>query len=534
MKLMRNSAMLIKLFFLILCIARVLPSTFAGSGVLSIHEHSENLVSSNGKTYCSRNCAGENGLVFALRGGRGVENGNIVCETAGRTFDVETLKPARLPPLNVIKGRKEVPVIRQTEARKQEIGAGKSDKWDDGRMSHVSPCSRLSPLLERTKSEGAEELSEGEEHQEAPFKVGDVLNKRISILGVLGSGAFGTVYIAWDKQTDAHLAVKVQRAGKKHVQVAQDEILLLSAVKRGSETLSKGSDCVVQIVGAFGIPSPHGRQICLALELLGPSLLDLIIDHSYAGCPIPMVASVMRDVLAGLDYLHSGCNIVHTDVKPENVLLRLPSSPADWWTENREDEAPDGSASKLRKGWAEQMKGPVRAKLVDLGNSCFANRPFTQDIQTIEYRCPEVILGAGFSTSADIWSAACIGFELLTGEYLFDPQVGRDNSGEILYEKEDDLLALHQELLGTMPPHLALRGTRSPQFMDEEGKLKRIKSLKFWALEDVLVEKYGMDREEANEVSSFFLPMLRFDPKERSTAAEMLEHPWLKKHAGRL
>eukprot|EP00960_Hanusia_phi_P029190 747822-Hanusia_phi.AAC.3 len=339
-----------------------------------------------------------------------------MCGAPGGTFDVDTLKPARLPPLNIMKGRKEIHGIKQAETRKQEIGTGKSDVWDEGRMSHVSPCSRLSPLLDASKSEGADENSE--EIQESPFKVGDVLNKRISILGILGSGAFGTVYIAWDKQTDSYLAVKVQRAGRKHVQVAQDEILLLSAVKRGSETPSRGSDCVVQIVGAFGIPSPHGRQICLALELLGPSLLDLIIDYSYAGCPIPVVASVMRDILSGLDYLHNGCNIVHTDVKPENVLLRLPSSPADWWTENREGGEADGSSSKLRKGWAERLTGPVRAKLVDLGNSCFANRPFTQDIQTIEYRCPEVILGAGFSTSADIWSAACIGFELLTGEYL--------------------------------------------------------------------------------------------------------------------
>ena len=40
------------------------------------------------------------------------------------------------------------------------------------------------------------------------------------------------------------------------------------------------------------------------------------------------------------------------------------------------------------------------------------------------YRCPEVILGAEYDTSADMWSLACIVFELLTGDLLFDPRAG--------------------------------------------------------------------------------------------------------------
>jgi hypothetical protein len=41
------------------------------------------------------------------------------------------------------------------------------------------------------------------------------------------------------------------------------------------------------------------------------------------------------------------------------------------------------------------------------------------------------------------------------GEYLFDPQEGRDSDGTtVVYEREEDLLALQQELLGVMPLHL--------------------------------------------------------------------------------
>jgi serine/threonine-protein kinase SRPK3 len=50
----------------------------------------------------------------------------------------------------------------------------------------------------------------------------------------------------------------------------------------------------------------------------------------------------------------------------------------------------------------------VTVKIADLGNACWVDHHFTDDIQTRQYRCPEVILGAKWGPSADIWSAACL------------------------------------------------------------------------------------------------------------------------------
>lgn len=61
---------------------------------------------------------------------------------------------------------------------------------------------------------------------------------------------------------------------------------------------------------------------------------------------------------------------------------------------------------------------------MDFGNACWTYKQFTSDIQTRQYRCPEVILGSKYSTSADVWSFACICFELSTGDVLFDPHSG--------------------------------------------------------------------------------------------------------------
>ena len=66
------------------------------------------------------------------------------------------------------------------------------------------------------------------------------------------------------------------------------------------------------------------------------------------------------------------------------------------------------------------------------------------DIQTRQYRCPETILHTPYSYSADIWSAACVIFEMLTGEQL----------------------ALFEEVLGRIPSSFARTGKRYNEFFN--------------------------------------------------------------------
>lgn len=55
----------------------------------------------------------------------------------------------------------------------------------------------------------------------------------------------------------------------------------------------------------------------------------------------------------------------------------------------------------------------VRVKIADLGNACWVGHHFTNDIQTRQYRSPEVILGAKWGASADVWSMAAMVSHLL-------------------------------------------------------------------------------------------------------------------------
>lgn len=80
----------------------------------------------------------------------------------------------------------------------------------------------------------------------------------------------------------------------------------------------------------------------------------------------------------------------------------------------------------------ESIKNGIQVKIADLGNACWRDHHFTADIQTRQYRSLEAIIGADYDISADIWSVACIAFELATGDYLFDPQSTSDYSKSLL------------------------------------------------------------------------------------------------------
>ncbi|CAG5114931.1 unnamed protein product [Candidula unifasciata] len=160
-------------------------------------------------------------------------------------------------------------------------------------------------------------------------------------------------------------------------------------------------------------------------------------------------------------------------------------------------------------------------KIADLGNACWTYHKFTDDIQTRQYRCLEVLLGAGYDTPADIWSTACMAFELATGDYLFEPHSGED------YTRDEDHLAHIIELIGPIPRHIALSGKYSREFFNRRGELRHISKLKPWSLVDVLTEKYEWSEKDAQEFCDFLVPMLVFDPSERATASECLKHPWL-------
>ncbi|XP_023851009.1 SRSF protein kinase 3 isoform X1 [Salvelinus sp. IW2-2015] len=516
-----------------------------------------------------------------------------------------------------------------------------------------------------------------------PVEIGEIFIDRYQVVKKLGWGHFSTVWLGWDMEKRRFVALKLVKSAPTFTETALDEIKLLKCV-RDSDPSDPKRDTVVQLIDDFKVSGVNGEHVCMVLEVLGHQLLKWIIKSNYTGLPLPCVKSILRQVLQGLDYLHTKCKIIHTDIKPENILLRvdevyvqelaadtklweLPVSSAPTscsantslrekqivsnlmgkltvafqalgvWT-GKVSRIPMARLSRKEKKQQQPQKGedtlvgrqkrekphvsfsnittpcstpnstsspkpsgPVHTtwrrtllheeamgsdskesasapmenapslttmshcsrqsivlhhstqrdnlpsspshglsetdllvnllkpqnadkisiKIADLGNACWVYKHFTEDIQTCQYRSVEVLIGSDYGTPADIWSIACMAFELATGEYLFEPHSG-DN-----FSREEDHIAHIIELLGPLPPQFALSGRNSKRYFNHNGHLRRISRLKPWSLCEILLDKYEWPREQAVQFSAFLLTMLEPLPEKRATAAQCLKHPWI-------
>lgn len=210
------------------------------------------------------------------------------------------------------------------------------------------------------------------------------------------------------------------------------------------------------------------------------------------------------------------------NAEPEDDTTHKPSR-----RKGSEKDSKDLSPKKPRpEEDAETLEDSIQrykhVKLVDFGNGCWTHKHFTEDIQTRQYRSPEVICRNSYHTSADVWSCACLVFELLTGDFLFDPQESE------YIDRDEDHLALIVELLQTqqqVPACLYAKGANA--YINSQGLLRHINHLKFWDLKSVLQQKYKFRKDKAAEIASFLLPMLAIDPQKRASAQHALTHPWL-------
>ena len=545
----------------------------------------------------------------------------------------------------------------------------------------------------------------------------------------LGYGHFSTAWLALDTKYGNYVAIKIQKAAQQYIDAAYDEVEILQELgkhnfdKEWIESLKEyykddkekladiettENSKVVQLLNSFIYHGQNGRHFCMVFEIVGVTLLELIKRYNYKGIPLPYIRIITKQILIGLDFLHRMCHIIHTDLKPENVLVcltkdelkeiqatghlniqksdkkkknknnistantstnlndskinldeknqmtgkqarkkrqkfrkkqikkmekmgmspqeiekkmteimkqkkssiqekdeenidvdnfdidelierpRISSVPKININGNQKDEdnyqydeeednyldsnppyninimeysknlqrylkektrilhdedyrrnmieknniltseVSDQEKSKMMKKLSEKMsrRGPeidpsIEVKICDIGNACWFNHHFSTIIQTRQYRSPEVILGINYNETSDIWSLACMLFELATGDFLFEPRKGDT------FSKNDDHLAQIIEAVGKMPKNFALSGLDSYKYFDKKGKLRRIKNLIYFPIKDILVKKYHFKEKEAKAFSDFLMPMLEYYPDKRASARDLLRHPWL-------
>lgn len=573
--------------------------------------------------------------------------------------------------------------VNEQEHGNQEAEAVEEDEEEFNDEDYSSCDEKNEESLKDYKPGGYHPAFKGEKYK----------NGRYMLVRKLGWGHFSTVWLARDLQSskNSHVAVKIVRSDKVYTEAALDEIKLLKRIRSHTEQDHQGSKHILCLLDNFVHSGPNGEHIVMVFEVLGENLLALIKKYEHRGIPMVYVKQISKQLLLGLDYMHRRCGVVHTDIKPENVLMEIgdvesivemvevmekrrkdwkklqrqestefSSSPSPYSSQqhmnnsntnnsnnNNNNNASSSMAAESspplqripsrrprrhtvitgsqplpsplsstnfhemksqflgnnsssltsshyhtllhsksnvtipsfgsnplsnqqinNSGTPTPSKGTqineeqlatslssfdisqsdenniletgispthssalnennvIQIKIADLGNACWYDEHYTSSIQTREYRAPEVLMGAPWGCSADIWSTACLIFELITGDLLFEPNEGHS------YTKDDDHIAQILELLGEVPSYLLREGKYSRTFFNSRGQLRNISKLKHWPLKSVLGEKYHFSAEESQDIADFLLPMLNLDPRKRADAGGLVNHPWLRDTLG--
>ncbi|XP_068945192.1 serine/threonine-protein kinase D2 [Petaurus breviceps papuanus] len=197
---------------------------------------------------------------------------------------------------------------------------------------------------------------------------------------VLGSGQFGVVYGGKHRKTGRDVAVKVidkLRFPTKQESQLRNEVAILQSLRHPG---------IVNLECMFETP----EKVFVVMEKLHGDMLEMILSSEKGRLPERLTKFLITQILVALRHLHFK-NIVHCDLKPENVLL--------------------ASADPF-----------PQVKLCDFGFArIIGEKSFRRSVVgTPAYLAPEVLLNQGYNRSLDMWSVGVIMYVSLSGTFPFN------------------------------------------------------------------------------------------------------------------
>lgn len=178
-----------------------------------------------------------------------------------------------------------------------------------------------------------------------------------------------------------------------------------------SQSSHAGKNLFRQLYDSFETTGPHGTHVCLVQQPLGLSLEQMLDLRPTGTLPIQLLKQPLRQILAGLDFLHSA-DIIHTDMQSRNMLLKIDNTDVFSVFEEAELQEPaprkileDRVIYKSRR--IPRTRGlPI---ITDFGEARFADEDRRgQDIMPDAYRAPETILKMNWDNKVDIWSIGMV------------------------------------------------------------------------------------------------------------------------------
>ena len=342
---------------------------------------------------------------------------------------------------------------------------------------------------------------------------GNVVAGQYLVESELGTAAFSTAYRCIDLSSDAtgigeyheEVCLKVIKNTKDFFDQSLDEIKILELLRQTGKCHEK---FIVEMKTFFY----HREHLVIVTELLRQNLFEfgksIIESDAEPYFTLKRLCFMTRQCLLALEFVH-GLGLVHSDIKPENILL--------------------SSYSR------------AIIKIIDFGSSCYLTDRQSSYIQSRSYRAPEVVLGLPYNGKIDMWSLGCVVCEMFTGEVTFQ-------NDTIV-----SMLSRIEAVCGPFPRHMIAQGRQSARFFTKSGLLyelvdnneNRMNPIHddndcgifdvFQPKRTTMAARLGFDPEEVEQgvepEQAFFVDfcrsMLMIDPDNRMSAAEALEHPWI-------
>ena len=249
----------------------------------------------------------------------------------------------------------------------------KQEAFPDGRSTDPGTSSAIVQPLKQSKSD--DDLSQTRRHNSCPtFSCDD-----FEFHKVLGEGAFGKVYLANLKnKPELSFAIKVIqkcRFTESSAESAQNEKRVLALISDESSRFLTKLYCTFQ--------TAHNLYFCL--EYMPGGTLRKYLD-SLGKFNSQMTAFLAAQLVLGLSFLHERMNIVHRDLKLENVLV--------------------------------DNDGYI--KFTDFGLSKIGKIESYTFCGTLNYLAPELIKHQPYDRMVDFWMLGCMLYEMLVGKSPFE------------------------------------------------------------------------------------------------------------------
>ncbi|KAM3549902.1 hypothetical protein ARSEF4850_008610 [Beauveria asiatica] len=342
-----------------------------------------------------------------------------------------------------------------------------------------------------------------------PMRIGEVLVDRYQVVGKLGFGASSTVWLAHDLH-DAMLPSKfLYDLRRLEITSVGNEIAMFNRLEQRKSS-HPGRSAVRTLLDSFRLDGPEGEHLVLAHPPLWRSIEVAIRRTWPRRLPASGLRYVLKDLFLALEYLHDECQIIHTDIKVDNIMFSIKDSSV--FTEFEEEEMNNPCPRKEVEGRTIYTSRALKSTglvgppvLCDFGSAVFG------DAQNIE---------TPWDYKIDIWNVGCMIWDIFEGKQLFytvDPE-------HKAYRRRAHLAEI-MALLGPLPKDLLTRGRLASKFFSDQGTYAAGLDLpRSTSLEEQETLLTGDDKKHFLELMR---KMLQWGPERRSTARELLQDAWL-------